>query len=473
MNPGSFLRKFGSQSLILIFFLFIIFLQRLIAGGLYLKLAEQYEVQGSFAKASLSYEDSANRLWWLKGLLERSALSAKKAGNNKAAIELFLEADIHDGLTPIGKITLGDLLNDSGEYLLAIGVWDGIGKGIPESEAALVRIAKAYRQLGDLQEAINNWQEATRLNPENDEAHFNLGLLLMTTQPQKALLELMQAARINQEWDARVQVLRAGLNLALLNDNIPYQLVVSGQSLASIGEWELSQEAFLRALNLANDYPAAWAWLGEAYQHIGKDGLPALKKALEMDQNSAFILALNGLYYRRQNQIDLAWSAYSKAAGLEPNNPAWQLAMGDLSAQKGDLLQAQEYYKKAVNLEPQDPEGWRGLAVFFIQYDVEVSTLGMNAAIQLLKLAPKDWQSYNIMGQVLMAVGELDSAKLYFLDALKISPDQAEIYLHLGYLMLMQNQREEAYTNLTMALKLDLNGSISMQAQRLKDQYFP
>jgi tetratricopeptide (TPR) repeat protein len=472
MNPRSFLYRFGSQSLILIFLLLIIILPRLIAGGLYLKQAEQYETQGLFAKASECYEDSANRLWWMNGLFERSAFSAKLAGDNKSAIDLLVEADVHDGLSPFGRITFGDLLLDNGDYLRAIHVWDVINQGISESEDALVRIAKAYRQLGDFQEAINTWQDAARLNPDNDEVHFNLGLLLMTTQPRKALPELMQAAHLNQDWDAKVQVLRAGLNLALLNDNITYQLVVSGQSLASIGEWDLAQDAFLRAVGSANDYPIAWAWLGEAYQHTGKDGLPALKKALEMEQNSAFVLALNGLYYRRQNQIDLAWSAYSKAARLEPANPAWQLALGDLSAQKGDLLKAREYYNKAVNLDPQDPEVWRGLAVFFIQYDVEVSTMGMDAAIQLLKLAPKDWQSYNIMGQVMMAVGELDSAKLYFMDALKISPDQAEIYLHLGYLLLMQDQRDEAYTNLIKGLQLDPNGSIGMQAQRLIDQYF-
>lgn len=473
MNPKSFLYRFGSRSLILIFLLSIIFLPRLIAGGLYLKQAEQYNVQGLFAQASLSYEDSANRLWWMNGLYERSAFSAKKAGDNKAAIRLFIKADGLDGLTPIGKITLGDLISDTGDYLLAIQYWDAIGKGIPESEEALVRMAKAYRQMGALEEAINHWQDAVRLNPENDEAHFNLGLLLMTTEPQKALPELMQAARLNQELDAKVQVLRAALTPALMNNNIPYQLVVSGQSLASIGEWDLAQDAFMKAVGLANDYAEAWAWLGEAYQHTGKDGLPALQKALKMDENSAFILALNGLYYRRQNQIDLAWSAYSKAARLEPANPAWQLAMGDLSAQKGDLLQAREYYNKAVELAPQNPEVWRGLAVFYIQYDIEVSTLGMDAAIQLLKLAPKDWQSFNIMGQVMMAVGELDSAKLYLMDALKISPDQAEIYLHLGYLLLMQNNRDEAYSSLTNSFQLDPTGSIGMQAQHLINQYFP
>jgi tetratricopeptide (TPR) repeat protein len=337
----------------------------------------------------------------------------------------------------------------------------------------LVRIAKAFRKLGDIQKAMNTWQEVLKIDPRNSEAHYNLGLLLMTRRPKDALSELMQAIRYNQDRDALVQVLREGLNRALLQDNLAYQLVVSGQSLASIKEWDLAQEAFLRATLHVNNFPEAWGWLGEAYQHNGKDGLPALKKALGLNQNSATILALYGLYYRRQNQIDLAWGAYWRASLLEPANSAWQLVLGDLSAQKGELFQALEHYKNAVSLAPQDPIAWLGLAIFCVQYNVEVSNLGMDAALQSLKLAPNDWQSYNSMGQVLMSRGELPSAKSYYLLALKIAPNQAEIYLHLGYLMLMQNQRDEAYNTLVKSYQLDPEGSIGWQAQRLIDQYFP
>jgi protein O-GlcNAc transferase len=221
------------------------------------------------------------------------------------------------------------------------------------------------------------------------------------------------------------------------------------------------------------DYSDAWAWLGEAYQHNGKDGLPALQKALELDPGSASNQALIGLYYRRQNQIDLAWSAYLKAARLEPENPAWQQALGDLLAQKGDLVNALEYYQTGVDLSPLDPLAWRALAKFCVQYDVQIESLGMQAGLQLLKLAPEDWRSHDIMGQILMADGDLISAEIYFKRAVEIAADQAEPYLHLGYLLLQQDRGDEAYDILGTAHQLDLNGSIGWQAQRLMDQYFP
>lgn len=473
MNSYSLIRRFGNQCSIILCLLLIIFLPRVFAGEVYLRQAIKLESQASFQLAALSFEDSANRLRWVKGLYEKAAQSAKLAGEDKNAIFLFETGAKNDGLTPKGWLNLGDLLLKTGDYKAAITSWNEVGDGNPESANALIRLAGAYRSMGDIQKAINTWQELLRIDPQNDKAHYNLGLILMTWQPIEALPELMRSVQINRVWDAQVQVLREGLNLALLQDNLAYQLVVSGQSLASIGEWELAQYAFFHATNIDVDYSEAWAWLGEAYQHTGKNGLPALKKALAINQNSSIILALNGLYYRRQNQIELAWSAYSLAASLEPANPAWQLVLGDISAQNGNLIDALNYYNKAVILAPQDPSVWRGMAEFCIQYDVDISNQGMNASLELLKLAPRDWRSLNIMGQVLMARNDLESARRYFVAAEEISPDQAEIYLHLGYLSLLQNKRDEAYKNLSHAYQLDLKGSIGLQAQRLIDQYFP
>jgi tetratricopeptide (TPR) repeat protein len=473
MSSGSILHRYGFQGISILILLLFIFIPRILTGEIYFDQAQELELKGSFSEASVSYEDSANRLWWENGLYEKAASQAKKAGALESAITLFATAENKDGLSNAGWIELGDSFLEKGDVNAAIDAWQSVGGRTQDSAEAIARLARAYRQLGEINKAMRFWQEVLKIDPNNDEAYFTLGLLLMTRQPGKALPELMQATSLNKLWDTRVQVLREGLNLALLQNDIPYQLVVSGRSLASIGEWVLAQEAFFQAIQFANDYAEAWAWLGEAYQHMGKDGFPSLQKALTLDPNSATIQALIGLNYRRQGQLDLAWSAYSRAAALEPANPAWQLALGDLSVQNGELIIALSHFNQAIVLAPQDPEVWRGMALFCVQNDVDISLQGMQAALQLLKLAPEDWQSYNVMGQVLMAMGDLESAQLYFVRASQLSPNQSEIYLHLGYLLLMQNQRDGAYEYLLYSRQLDPQGGIGGQAQRLIDQYFP
>ena len=466
-------RRITEHTVIIISLLLVIFLPRILAGWWYLGQAQAYAVQGSYLEASNNFEDAAHRLWWRAGLFEDAARSAWQADDVPAALRLYEAARQKDGLTSNGKLTLGDIYSQTGDTAAAVAAWGSVGSGTPESVSAFSRLAKTERILGDYSQAMQHWQAVLKIEPQNGEAHFNLGLYLMTSQPMDALPELMLARSINPELDEQVQVLRTGLNLASLQDDVAYQLVLSGRSLASIGAWDLALVAFLRASSADPDFPEAWAWQGEAQQHLGQDGLPALRKALDLDKNSIMSLALAGLYHRRQDQIDQAWSVYTRAATLDPTNSAWQEVLGELSAQKGNLMEALMYYQQAVELSPQSPASWRALAVFCVHYNVNVANIGLQAALQALKLEPENWRTQDVVGQVFMAKGDLVTASLYFERSIEIAPDQPEAYLHLGYLNLSRDQRDEAYDNLVNARRLDPEGSIGWQSQRLLDQYFP
>jgi len=473
MHGAFSLRNFLSRIIILVSLALAIFLPRVVAGWWYLGQARYQFDQNLFGQATIYYEDAAQRLWWQTGLFEQAALSAWQAGNGDEARRLYETALIQDGLSSIGKLNLGDIYSAAGDSDAAITTWRSIGYGTPESAAAFSRLAAIERLQGNLSLAMQYWGDVLKIDPENGEAHYNLGLYLMVTQPMQALTELMYALHTNPDLGGKVQVLRTGLNLASLQEDAAYRFVLSGRALAAIGAWDLALAAFSQATAANSNFSEAWAWQGEAYQHLGQDGLPALKKALELDMNSIMSLALNGLYYRRQDQIDKAWSLYIRAATLDPTNSNWVEVLGELSAQKGNLLVALSYYQRAVVLSPQDPIAWRSLAVFCVQYNVNIDTIGLKAALQAMELEPENWRSQDVMGQVYMAKGDLVSARLYFKRSLELAPEQPESYLHLGYLDLLEDQRAGAYDNLVNARQLDPEGSIGWQAQRLLDQYFP
>lgn len=473
MNRALTFRKFSEHTIIIISILSIIFLPRILAGGWYLRQAHSLAGQGSYVQASIHYEDAARRLWWRSGLFELAANSAWQAGEIPAALDLYEIARKKDALSSNGKLILGDIYALQGDAQAAMAAWESIGMSTPDSAAAFSRLAASERELGQIDKAMHHWQAVLKIEPQNGEAHFNLGLLLMTIRPLEALPELMLSARIDPELDEQVQVLRTGLNQASLVENDAYRLVLSGRSLASIEAWDLAWHAFSQASLADPLFSEAWAWQGEASQHLEQDGLPFILKALDLDRNSIMSLALAGLYYRRQGLIDQAWSAYVRVATLDSQNSAWQEVLGELSAQKGDLLEALEYYLKAVELAPQNPSSWRTLALFCVQYNVNINTIGFEAALKAQKLEPDNWRTQDVMGQVMMAKEDPVSARLYFFRSIEIAPDQPDTYLHLGYLDLLQDKRDSAYNNLVNARRLDPEGSIGWQAQRLLDQYFP
>jgi len=473
MHRTFLLRKISENTIIIISLMLVIFFPRVLLGWLYLKQAQDYASQSSYLKAAQTYEDSARRLWWMKGLYEQAAHSAWLVGDSLEALRLFLLARENDGLTSSGKLALGDVYSRSGDTPSAVEAWESVGFDTPDSSAAFSRLAIANREMKNYSLAMEYWQAVLKIEPQNGVAHYYLGLFLMTVLPEEALPELMLALSLDPQLDEHVQVLQQGLNQASLQEDPTRQLVISGQSLASIDAWDLALQAFISASLADPDFSEAWAWQGEANQHLGEDGLPALKKALVLDRNSILSLALNGLYYRRQDQIEQAWSVYIRAATLDPSNSAWQQVLGELSAQKGNLIDALKFYQKAVELSPQNPVAWRALALFCVQYNVSITDIGMQAALKGLKLEPANWRSQDVMGQVLLATGDLNKSSQYFNQSIDTSPNQPDSYLHLGYLKLLQDQRDDAYHNLVKARQLDPDGSIGMQAQRLLDQYFP
>jgi tetratricopeptide (TPR) repeat protein len=185
------------------------------------------------------------------------------------------------------------------------------------------------------------------------------------------------------------------------------------------------------------------------------------------------VQALDGLYWLRNGQEEKALAAYQKAADLEPDNANWQIALGDAAAAANQLVEATSYYHRAVELASQDPAAWRALALFSLNYDTDIQNTGLFAARQLLKLAPNDWLTFDIAGQVatlLLAQGE---AEAHFLRSIELAPQQPAPHFHLALAYLEFGQNALAYDKLVDTINLDLNGSYRWQAERLLEKYFP
>jgi len=451
----------------------IILVPRVLTGYWYLNQAGFFLSNKQESRAALAYEDAAMRLGWSKGLYEQAAMLSWGSGDIQQAGRLFQRAMDQDGLSDQGLLALGDLYLKQDQAGQAVETWMRVPASSQRYVPALERLAKTRQSLGDYGLAQSAWQTLVEVDPGNAGAHFGLGLLLMTSQPHAALQELIQAATLDPALETQVSPLRDNLTRAVLVEDQAYQQVVSGQALASIGEWDLARLAFTNATRTNPDFPEAWCWLGEDVQHIGRDGLPALNEGLALNPNSTTCLALMALHDRRNNKLNEAWTIYEKVAKQEPANPAWQIALGDLSVQKGDLLSARGYYQAAIDLGGNDPGPWKAMASFSIQYNVDVENLGLKAAYHLLDIAPKDWESEDLVGQALIAIHSLEAARNHFLKALALAPDQADIHLHLGYLYLLMDKFTESYEQLSRASELDATGASGGSARRLLAQYFP
>ncbi len=463
-------KTFGpTHALILIILLTLILAPRPIAGYLDLRSALRFDAAGDAAGAASAYVSAAQRIPWMPSLWEKAGVKAMQAGNAENAVACLNQAIERHAISEEGWLSLGMAYQKSGNLSLAVTAWE---QALPIARAYSY-LASAQRSLGNFAGSIEYWRAAIALEPGNSAAHYALGLLLMATAPEESLPELMQAAQLDPHLDPTVQGLRTALNTALLSDDRASQFLVSGQALAALGEWDLAAEAFRRATTEHAEDAEAWAWLGEAKQQQGQDEGPEIERALVLDPDSAMVQGLYGLYLQRQGQPEAARSAFQKAAHLEPDNPAWQMALGSASAQTGDLVAAYGYYFHAVELAPAAASTWRALAAFSVTNAVDVEATGLPAARKLVGLAPDDWQSYDLAGQAEFLLEDYAAAETYLKKAVQMAPTQAAPALHLGLVYMQTGDRASAYSYLILARTFDPDGSYGWQAGRLLEQYFP
>jgi tetratricopeptide (TPR) repeat protein len=263
------------------------------------------------------------------------------------------------------------------------------------------------------------------------------------------------------------------LSLADLKDDPSYRQLLVGRSLGSLGYWDLAAQSFDRSVKLNPNYAEAWAFLGEADQHLDKDGYPNLQKAQQLGPTSITVQALLALYWRRQGQPEKALPTLQAVAAAEPRQAVWQIELGTTLADMGEINLALAYFQHAVEMEPGSAPYWEILAQFTITNSLNLRTLGLPAARQAVLLAPRDPAALATMGACMYALGDMQEAERFFLRALLANPDYALAHLQLGQVYLQENQYQLAYQHLRKALDLSKNQpEIQGMAQRLLHQYF-
>jgi tetratricopeptide (TPR) repeat protein len=463
------LQVFACNSLILIVLLVLVLTPRPCAGYLELIQARRFEAAGNHAAAASFYASAAERLPWLPSLWDKAGIAAQLDGNMADAVIFLNRAVTQNAISQPGWVTLGLAYQQSGDLPAAVNAWE---HAVPRADAYRY-LAQSQRERGNFQAALDNWRASLVQEPQNASAHYQLGLLEMTTSPEEALPELMEAARLDPSLDVAVQSLRSALNTAFLLNDRAYQLLVSGRALGASGYWDLAVEAFRNAIKARADYADAWAWLGEAEQQQGQDGSIEIERALALNPDSAMVQSLYGIHLQRQKQPEQALAAFQKAAALEPKDPGWQIALGEAYEQTGDLVAALEHFQKATALSPNEAVTWRALAGFSLRNNVDISGVGLPAARRLVELADNDWQSDDIAGLILLENGNATGAEALLKKAIELDPTQAAPYLHLGILYLQTNNPAAAFSYLNQAKTADPDGAYGRQANHLLEQYFP
>jgi tetratricopeptide (TPR) repeat protein len=396
---------------------------------------------------------------------ERMGILDYRSGLCKQAVFEFEQASTYKQLSVNGLIPYGGCLLTLGEFQEATELLGPHLDRADSSPGLELLLAKAYIRLDDLksaEHAVRAWAERESENPR---ARLYLGLFQALTNPVDALATLQDTADRSNEYTNAYRQVQTAINKGELQESTAYRALELGRAYGSLEEWELAEYAFKLAVHLDPEYAEAHAWLGEAQQHLGKDGSAEIQKALRLNPESILAQAMNALALQRQGDAQGALVVLQQIATQETEDPQWRIALGQARAQLGDLEGALSEYQKAVSLEPENVNVWQALAEFSLGYQYLVASVGSPAAIKAVLLAPDDPCSLDLAGQAALSSAEQDEAKGYFLAAIQSDPRYAPAHLHLALVFFQQGDDEAAHQELQKAAALGNTEAQNLLAQ--------
>ena len=400
-------------------------------------------------------------------LWELTAHYALLGGETELAVNYYQRAATLNSLSTYGFIELGDINT-------AVEAWESAGNKGGTSIELYSRLLGAHILLNDYDGIVNDLYSLTELDPSNPNHFYEIGIFIASMQPDSAIAYLLRAAELDPFYSDDVQSIKRAIDSARIFDNPAYTLLETGRALANLNQWEHAARAFEEATQIRPDYAEAWAFFGEAKQHlkVGEEhqesaniGSWEIEHALEINPHSISANTIMALYWQRQNRYDLALVYLHNADKIDPDTPAMQAEIGRTLAIVSDLNKAQNYFERATELAPNDPHYWRLLADFFIQYNIQLRDTGLPAARQAVLLNPEDPASLDVMGEVFIVLEDLFSAIRFLKQA---------IVLHLGFVYLLQGSDALAWKHLSLASALaEPDSPTAEQTQRMIDTYFP
>ena len=161
-----------------------------------------------------------------------------------------------------------------------------------------------------------------------------------------------------------------------------------------------------------------------------------------------------GTAYRGAGSPDRARQAYEQGMRAAPADYRIAMALGDLELEQQRDDAAETAYRRALTLQPENPEVLCKLAQTVVQ-NLQRADEARQLLEHALELAPGDAQVLRVLGFTRYAQQDLPGALTVLTEATARDPMQPFSYYYLAQTLAALGRREEALAALRQALALD------------------
>lgn len=404
---------------------------------LYTGMADAASAQSTLQRAvAIQPQTTYDHLWRGKFLQTLNRKDEAEADLRTAATDPALwEAHLH----------LGQILADEGRNPDALAEFQAVLSTEPDNEVALLSAGRLLVLAGQPDDAQKLFERLEGVAPANVDCHIALlQLLLSKGDVARAIAEgrravvagdtradahffLGLAFETKGDWPAASAEYRA----ATERDQNDFQAFLSlARSLFHEDRYADSIDVSNKTIALRADDPQPYRWKAEAQFALGDvDGaLSSLGSALRLRPADADALALTSRAYGAKGD-ELSAIEYAKqATQANPQNPAGQLALGEIELAKGRPQEALQAFGTAL----------------------EVADAGMWA------------QAMTGQGRAYDVLGDKNKALQSFAAAAAKYPNAAEPHLYAGNLYVEQSRWDDSLSEYRRAVQLRPNWPLAL-----------
>ncbi len=321
----------------------------------------------------------------------------------------------------------------------------------------------AHLQLYQIDEALSDLEEVTRVAPRSASAKVNLAkVFIVKNEPARALELYYKALELDeQNFDAL-----SGL-VAVLSRQGDYSAAHS-----------LIDKAINEAKSDTGKLPALYFLKAEAFTAAGKvDSAAAeLKKSIAADENYLPSYSAYASLLFSKNQTEEALKQYRLVLEKNPSASVYTL-IGMLEDARGKHAEAEKQYRKALELNPGSPIAANNLAWLIADTGTGNLDEAMRLSRDVIKMNPKVSSYYDTLGWVYLKKGFKDQAVEQFRKAVSLDAAESQregraanagYRLRLGMALHSAGEKDAAKREVAVALRGGTSQFTALEIQNAK-----
>lgn len=300
-----------------------------------IKAGEQPEPLVATAKAG-----AAEVLYGVSGLLARGQNQLIALAYSRLAA--YLEPDLSEALLLIAQI-----LDEDGQYDLAIAAYEAIADDVPEALSARVGKAQVLQAAGSIDAALSEMRATVERFPNALEAHTAFGDML----------------RRESRFDEAAAAYDRAVALIEKPEPLHWPLFYQrGIAYERSKQWDRAEADFRKALALEPDQPDVLNYLGYSWVEQGSNLNEAeemIQRAVDQRPDDGYIVDSLGWVLFRFGEFERALKHLERAVELRPVDPVINDHFGDALWMVGRRTEARFQWKRALSFDPDESEAER------------------------------------------------------------------------------------------------------------------